>query len=184
MCRSLHSPLGSTNCRLDDTRRPVLQTVFITGPVSNGNDNYTSANRGTANIGTCAAVVAGWATNLLTKVYITATHHYFTKAICCHSGEFRQFRSSLMKLFQQSERWNLKLPIANAAINIRQHSYCTLCGQTAALISLNTRALQTNSANRALQINYCVTIKNCNCVLQRGTQNESEHNASNSYIAA
>jgi hypothetical protein len=55
-----------------------------------------------------------------------------------------------MKLFQQFERWNLKLPIANGAINIRQHSYMILCRQTATLIAFNTRALETNLANRAV----------------------------------
>jgi len=77
-----------------------------------------------------------------------------------------------MKLFQQFERWNLKLPIANGAINIRQHSYIILCRQTAALISFNTTALDTNSAHSTLQINYSITTKNYNCILQTGTQNE------------
>jgi hypothetical protein len=108
--------------------------------------------------------------NLFTKVYITATHNYFPKGICCHSIEFRLLRSSLMKLFQQFERWNLKLPIANGAINIRQHSYSVLCRLTVTLVSFNTRALEINLANRTLQINYCITIKNQSCILQRGTK--------------
>jgi hypothetical protein len=83
-----------------------------------------------------------------------------------------------MKVSEQSVHWNLVVPTANGAINISKHSYIVLCKQTGTLISFNTRALETNLAYRVayiyvyIHINYCITIKNYNLVLQRGTQHE------------
>jgi len=164
LCRSFHLPLGSTKCRRFSQRFLSRTVEVISLYISKqGHSKYRHV---------CSSYCNVIPTNLFTKVYITATHHYLTKGICCHSIEFRQLRSSLMKLFQQFERWNLKLPIANGANNIRQHSCIILCRQTAALISFNTTALDTNLAHRTLRINYCIAIKNYNCILQTGTQNE------------